>query len=637
MAMISRVGRRHFRVRLTLGAILLLLILGSLTMLYPFGLMLAGSAKSNADINDSVLIPAFLTNEQALWRKHVEAMFGESPQLMRATYNTTAAGFDRLDAPPEPNVKFAQAWVSFLESAKLPTVYYTIGHFRAPVSMYVLPRALRTFRAEVSRKFGGDLDRVNAAMGTDFADWNTFILDSPEYLRRSQLPSRLPLSLAINDFLQRQPLQSRIYFSIEGFYREQFIRQQFPTIKRFNAHHGTQYADFREIHLPRSLPEAPRYTDAERATWETFVRSTLNLLWIRVTPDAAAAYHAFLQARYGGVDALNRGYQSQFASFDQIPLITEPPSEGPALSDWDSFIQGWKDPTTGAMHRVPLEAMRIHCIDFLFQDYLQQRYRSIERCAAQLNLQAKDFYEIQPPQRDLHLMDFREHTGEIRKEFLIRNYLTVWDYLVLHGRAVWNTVVYCALAIAGALIVNPLAAYALSRYRPPSTYKLLLLMMLTMAFPPMVTQIPMFLMMRDLGMLNTYWALLLPGLANGYSIFLLKGFFDSLPQELYESATLDGAGEIRIFWQITMSLSKPILAVVALSAFTAAYSNFMFALLICQDQSMWTLMVWLYQLQTKASEGVILAALTVAAVPTLLVFVLCQRVIIRGIAVPVEK
>jgi ABC-type maltose transport system permease subunit len=69
---------------------------------------------------------------------------------------------------------------------------------------------------------------------------------------------------------------------------------------------------------------------------------------------------------------------------------------------------------------------------------------------------------------------------------------------------------------------------------------------------------------------------------------LLKGFFDSLPQELYESAALDGAGEIRIFWQITMRLSQPILAVIALNAFTAAYSNFMMALLICQDENMLT-------------------------------------------------
>jgi multiple sugar transport system permease protein len=245
--------------------------------------------------------------------------------------------------------------------------------------------------------------------------------------------------------------------------------------------------------------------------------------------------------------------------------------------------------------------------------------------------------DILPPQRDIVAADFEKNKSILRQEFIKRNYVHVLDYIVLHGRAVTNTVVYCVLAILAALTVNPLAAYALSRYKPPSAYKVLLFLMLTMAFPPMVTQIPNFLMLRELGLLNTFAALILPGMANGYSIFLLKGFFDSLPQELYESAELDGAGEFRIFWQITMSLSKPILAVVALQSFTIAYSNFMMALLICQDEKMWTLMPWLYKLQQSSGQGVIFASLIISALPTFVVFVLCQNVIMRGIVVPVEK
>jgi len=108
--------------------------------------------------------------------------------------------------------------------------------------------------------------------------------------------------------------------------------------------------------------------------------------------------------------------------------------------------------------------------------------------------------------------------------------------------------------------------------------------------------IPNFLLLRDFGMLNTFAALLLPSMANGYSIFLLKGFFDSLPKELFEAAEIDGANEWHKFWIITMNLSKPVLAVIALGAFTAAYTNFMFAFIVCQDKSMWTMMVHIYQL-----------------------------------------
>src|SRR5205814_7847206 len=126
-----------------------------------------------------------------------------------------------------------------------------------------------------------------------------------------------------------------------------------------------------------------------------------------------------------------------------------------------------------------------------------------------------------------------------------------------------------------------LAAYAMARFRLHGTYNVLLILMATVAFPPMVTLIPSFILMRKLDLLNTFAALVLPFAANGYLIFLLKSFFDSLPRELYEAAAIDGASEFRIFWQITMSLSRPILAVIALEAFNAAYTMFLYPLIVC--------------------------------------------------------
>ena len=100
---------------------------------------------------------------------------------------------------------------------------------------------------------------------------------------------------------------------------------------------------------------------------------------------------------------------------------------------------------------------------------------------------------------------------------------------------------------------------------------------------------------------------------------------------------MDGAGEFTIFTRIAMSLSKPIMAVIALGAFNAAYRNFMFAFIVCQDQSMWTLMVHIYQLSQRASSGVGYAALVIAAIPTFAVFIFFQNIIIKGIVVPTEK
>ena len=149
--------------------------------------------------------------------------------------------------------------------------------------------------------------------------------------------------------------------------------------------------------------------------------------------------------------------------------------------------------------------------------------------------------------------------------------------------------------------------------------------------------IPRFLLIRELGMLNTIWALVLPGLADGFAIFILKGFFDGLPRDLYEAGLIEGSSERWLFWNVTLSLTKPILAVTAFSAFVSAYGAFLFALIICPDERMWTISVWLYQFQQIASDASGFAGLVLATLPVLLAFILAQRFILRGIVLPVEK
>lgn len=245
------------------------------------------------------------------------------------------------------------------------------------------------------------------------------------------------------------------------------------------------------------------------------------------------------------------------------------------------------------------------------------------------------------PVAELDYAIFRENEGQAWWRLLTGNYREVADYLFTKGRAAWNTVVLVVLSVVTALTINPLAAYALARFRLSFTPSVILFCLATSAFPSEVAMIPSFLLLRDLGLLNTFGALILPTAANGFSIFLLKGFFESLPKELYEAAEIDGAGELRKFFQITMPLSAPILAVTALGAFTAAYTGFMWAFLVCQKQEIWTVMVWLFQFQqeqsTLGNPSIGMASLVVASIPTLLVFLFCQKIIMRGIVVPSMK
>jgi multiple sugar transport system permease protein len=567
MPILSAIGRRSPASRLLIALIYAALGLGALAMLYPLGLMAAGSTKSIADLRDNVLVPRFLISDEALWQKHLEALFNESMDALNIAFDSDYIQFSDIPLPPPdaPGADLVPLWRDFLAGGHLPPEAIAIGHYWAPQAG-AFPAQLRRFRRHLQDTYGS-LHALNAAMGTDFDAWYTVFVQPPAYLFPYARPDATPLAAAFDAFKPAAPDWCRFVLSPEGFFKKLYLKPRHSReIAAYNAAHGTAHASYADILLPRAFPSnAP---PLEQEEWRDFTRNTLSPLWIT----------------NGVLDTPETRWRDWFEKRSEV---------------------GGR--------------------------------RSGGNDSSGLNSDLCTLTSLPMPQFAHHAALFREHKADIRRELLTRNFRTVLDYLLFHGRGILNTAIYCTLAVLLALLVNPLAAYALSRFKPSAGPQILLFLMLTMAFPHMVTQIPVFILLRELGLLNTFAALLLPGMASGYSIFLLKGFFDSLPQELYESAQLDGAGEWTLFWHLTMRLSTPILSVIALQAFSVAYANFMYALLICQDPKMWTLMVWLYQLQQRSGPGVVQASLLIAALPTLAVFLACQRVLLRGIVVPVEK
>ena len=392
----------------------------------------------------------------------------------------------------------------------------------------------------------------------------------------------------------------------------------------------------------------------------------------QVSSKLMVRYQDWLRGKFATIDDLNRAYVEENVAFQTVP----PPSELLERATWkssnDQKYQDWLvfKATLPAEFRIPVRRTR------LWQEFLRVKYKNriddvpsmykngSEKKFEELPLKVipddstyDEFSDSSPgryrngtsedlwakvssnpmPIAGSEQAFVNEHASELRKEFASRNYRFVLDYILLHGRAVWNTIIFCGLAVLTQLIVNPIAAYALSRYPIKSSGKILLFLLATMAFPAEVAMIPSFLMLKDLGLLNTFAALILPGAASGYMIFLLKGFFDSLPPELFEAGQLDGAKETTLLAKVAIPLSRPVLGYLALMAFMGSYSTFMFAFLVIQDQKMWTLMVWVYQLQTSAPKAVVMAALALAALPTLVVFLFAQRVIMRGMVLPGER
>jgi len=635
MPILHKVGRKHFSVRLLIGTIYLFLIAGALTMIYPFALMIAGSTKSAVDQKELRIIPGFLVDDTLLYRKYIEGLFNEKLDMVKSAYDESIVSFETIEPPAKINKVLVSDYGEFLKDLGDAHYNFTVGFLRFAATRGSVMELQRELIRGLKKEFDGDLDAANLELKMHVASWQSVFMDPQIPLERVRRISDEPLAMRYRALKQRQPQLYRFYFSVEGMYKNIFLKSQYTRdIEEYNAKHGTSFESYAEVRLSR---RAPVGSSLEISDWERFVREGLNLLWIRADEEAVVPYRRFLQAKYLTIDALNRIYETGYSDFDMVPLFGDPLHSSIAESDWTAFLRGWRESEDSELHRLPLEQIYIDCLDFRFEDFMAGRYETIEALSSATGEDYASFAEIQLPQKQLHYREFLQNRGSLRREFATRNYKTVIEYMLLNGRALVNTVIYCGLAVLAALIVNPMAAYALSRFQLPSTYKILLFLMVTMAFPPMVTQIPVFLTLRNFNLLNTFWALILPGLANGYLIFILKGFFDSQPKELYECAELDGANQWVLFWHLTMNLSKPVLAYIALMAFTAAYSNFMFALLICQDERMWTLMPTLYQLQLRSHMGITFASLIIAAIPTFGVFLFAQNIIMRGIVVPVEK
>ncbi len=767
MPIIGKVGRKEFRVRLLNIGIHAVLMLGAVTMIYPFLIMISGSFKSRVDSTVFNILPRFFYDDNMLFKKYIESRFNETSSLLSALYRDRFMSFDFVESPERPNRESFDDWMAFLaETGEEHTEFDFYLNEMAARGMF--PRNQRKFRNIIKAESDNDITRVNAKYQTAYLTWDEIAVNQADILSRKFLGYNSGILGRYRDFLLQAPLWERIYASIDGdFYVNELKPAYMGDLAKMNQALGTHYNSWNEVAISRTLPSGPMAKH-----WKEYVKHRLNIHCIRVKPDATGLYRGYLKKKYGTIAFLNRNYHANYASFEAIPLPSHKDLTGTAVMDWAHFIE----------NIVPAKFLEIDSIEFRFRAWLKKKYGNIDTLnqkyrrglsafaeaglpgqapsanlrkqtdwynfvrakavvsslslkmsvqgeylrflsglfpgtdhgidvnrvnaayntkfdkaidiyparsvppesmarnrkdwldfvrkhasakfillAAKPNLAAwheflsgvydndisrlnrawgmtySDFAHINIDYWNHDYFIFQQHKSTIFWEFVKRNYVMVVDVMLVNGSAILNTIIYCALMIGVALLVNPLAAYGMSRFKLPNTYKIILLLMLTMAFPPMVMGIPNFILLKKLGLLNTFFALVLPVAANGYFIFLLKGFFDSLPQELFESATIDGASEWQIFWTIAMSLSKPIMAVIALNAFNAAYRNFMLAFIVCQDQSMWTLMVHIYQLIQRSATGVGFAALVVASIPTFLVFVFCQNIIIRGIVVPTEK
>lgn len=221
-----------------------------------------------------------------------------------------------------------------------------------------------------------------------------------------------------------------------------------------------------------------------------------------------------------------------------------------------------------------------------------------------------------------------------------RNYIEAWgvDNFNLYA---FNTVFRYAIPVTiGSVLSNAIVAYGFSRIRWRGRDFLFSICLMTMMIPGQVTMVPVFIIFKRLGWVNTYRPLVIPSFFSGaYTIFMLRQFFRTIPEELSDAARIDGAGEWDILWRVILPLVRPALAVVALTTFMGAWNNYMGPLIYLNDTELYPLTMGLARLNASLRQvGIkelaypyLMAVSTLVTLPTLLIFFFAQRTFIEGI------
>jgi multiple sugar transport system permease protein len=217
----------------------------------------------------------------------------------------------------------------------------------------------------------------------------------------------------------------------------------------------------------------------------------------------------------------------------------------------------------------------------------------------------------------------------------LQNYADAWNNLNL-AKLLFNTFYYAAGAVVFQLVLDTAAAYALSKLRPIFGNVILGLMLATLMIPAMVLIVPQYVTVINLpivhiSLLDSPFAIWLPLVANAFNIFLLKRFFDSIPEDLMAAAMVDGATPLRTLWSIILPMSRPILGVVSIFAVTAVWKDFLWPKLVMPSPETRTVSVGIYAFAGGTPMNVVIAASVIAAIPTVIIFLLFQRNIMSGL------
>ncbi len=196
-----------------------------------------------------------------------------------------------------------------------------------------------------------------------------------------------------------------------------------------------------------------------------------------------------------------------------------------------------------------------------------------------------------------------------------------------------NSAVLAAAVTAISLLFNSMAGYAFAKLPFTGRERLFQLLLAALVIPAQVSMLPLFLMLKQLGLINTYGGVIVPGMASIFGIFMIRQYALSIPDTVLDAARIDGAGEWRIYWSLVLPLCRPILVTLAIFTFMGTWNDFMWPLIVLTDDDMYTLPVALANLTGEHVQDteLMMAGSVLTVLPVMLVFVALQRYYIAGL------
>jgi multiple sugar transport system permease protein len=219
-------------------------------------------------------------------------------------------------------------------------------------------------------------------------------------------------------------------------------------------------------------------------------------------------------------------------------------------------------------------------------------------------------------------------------DLFVANYRTVFA-TVPYGDMLMNSVKVSLAVVFGQLVTASMAGYAFARLRFPAKNVLFILLMASLMVPGQATIIPVFVLIRSLGLADTLWALIFPAWVTAFGVFFMRQAFMQIPQELVDAAKIDGANQWEVFSRVFLPLSAGPMAVLAILTFNTFWNEFFRPLIFLSTQTNFTLPLGLVTLQGYMGTGslsVVLAGVVLSMIPVLLIFIFAQRYVIEGIA-----